>query len=191
MILPLPLLFIAILSILHPVLVDDTDPAIQYGLEGWFVADVSKLNNGTFGPVFNGTSHATVSSNSTLSYPFTGTSIIVYGTIDVSTDANNVTDPTWNCFLDGIQIPSQTLHSTFQRTTGRCVSSPILPPPFDHSSQVAGQPFYFDSLVYTPAPDAVLPSAVLVYNGGDPALKYSPGWNKQLMQTDLKTRRSR
>lgn len=57
---------------LRQVLVDDTDPSIQYGPEGWFVADPSKLNVGNFGPIYNATSHATTSSNSTLSYSFNG-----------------------------------------------------------------------------------------------------------------------
>jgi hypothetical protein len=60
------------MATLRQVLVDDTDPSIQYGPEGWFVADPSKLNVGNFGPIYNATSHATTSGNSTLSYSFNG-----------------------------------------------------------------------------------------------------------------------
>ncbi|KAJ7802224.1 hypothetical protein B0H14DRAFT_3488731 [Mycena olivaceomarginata] len=158
------------MATLRQVLVDDTNPSIQYGPEGWFVADPSKLNVGNFGPIYNATSHATTSSNSTLSYSFNGTSILVQGTIDTSTDANNVTDPTWDCFVDGIKLP------------------PAKPSQFPENNWPLrkGQAFYFDSLVYTPTLDAVFPSAVLIYVDGDTALNYSSGWKEageQVTQT--------
>ncbi|KAF8153535.1 hypothetical protein K438DRAFT_2078842 [Mycena galopus ATCC 62051] len=157
---------------LRQVLVDDTDPAIQYGPEGWFVADPSNLNAGNFGPIYNGTSHATTLSNSTFSYSFNGTSILVQGTIDISTDVNNVTDPTWNCLVDGIKLPPT---KTFQFQENNW---PLF--------QSQGQAFYFDSLVYTPTLDAMFPSAVLIYTDGDTALNYSSGWmeaGEQVTQT--------
>jgi hypothetical protein len=52
--------------------IDDTDPDIQYGPNGWALADPSTLNVGNFGPIFQGTSHA-ATSNTTLSYTFNGT----------------------------------------------------------------------------------------------------------------------
>ncbi|KAJ6631838.1 hypothetical protein B0H10DRAFT_1937597 [Mycena sp. CBHHK59/15] len=42
--------------------------------------------------------------------------------------------------------------------------------------QSNGQPFYFDSLVYTPLPGVAFHSAVLLYPHGDPAVSYGPGW---------------
>jgi hypothetical protein len=62
----------AISAFVRTVVVDDTDLAISYGSEGWFVADPSVLTKGNWGPIYNGTSHATASANSTLSFPFTG-----------------------------------------------------------------------------------------------------------------------
>ncbi|KAF8181447.1 hypothetical protein K438DRAFT_1841151 [Mycena galopus ATCC 62051] len=53
------------------VVVDDTDPAITYSPEGWFVANPSVLTQGNWGPIYNGTSHAT-SSNATLCFSFNG-----------------------------------------------------------------------------------------------------------------------
>lgn len=56
------------------IVVDDTDPSIQYGPNGWYVADPTKLNGlGNFGPIFNGSSHATTTSGSALSFNFNGT----------------------------------------------------------------------------------------------------------------------
>ncbi|KAJ7710977.1 hypothetical protein B0H17DRAFT_1027967 [Mycena rosella] len=52
--------------------IDDTDPAIEYGPNGWFVANPSTLTAGNFGQTLP------------------GTSMRVYGTIMVSTDSNNV-----------------------------------------------------------------------------------------------------
>ncbi|KAJ7681281.1 hypothetical protein B0H17DRAFT_872871, partial [Mycena rosella] len=155
------------------VLVDDTDPAIHYGPSGWFVADPATLTRGNFGPIYNDTTRATSSSNSTLIYSFNGTSILVQGTIDISTDANNVTDPTWECFVDGIQIP-QTSFGSQENNWPLCEQSNISPGPHILSLQVKskGQPFYLDSLVYTPLPDAVFPSAVLIYADGDSAISY-------------------
>jgi hypothetical protein len=62
----------AISAFVRTVVVDDTDLAISYGSEGWFVADPSVLTKGNWGPIYNDTSHATASANSTLSFPFTG-----------------------------------------------------------------------------------------------------------------------
>ncbi|KAJ7697267.1 hypothetical protein B0H17DRAFT_1177727 [Mycena rosella] len=178
----------ATVNALRQVLVDDTDPAIDYGPEGWFVADPSTLNRGNFGPIYNGTSRATTSSNSTLSYSFNGTSILVQGTIAVSTNPDtNITDPTWNCFVDGIQIPNSTFGFP-ENNWPLCKQEEIASGSHTLTIQVKsrGQPFYFDSLIYTPTRDAVFPSAVLIYPDGDPALNYSAGWKEdgeQLTQT--------
>lgn len=54
------------------IVVDDTDPSISYGPEGWFVADPSVLTIGNWGPIYNNTTHATASANSTLRFSFDG-----------------------------------------------------------------------------------------------------------------------
>ncbi|KAJ7927621.1 hypothetical protein B0H13DRAFT_2312255 [Mycena leptocephala] len=169
----------AISAFVRTVVVDDTDLAIRYGSEGWFVADPSVLTKGNWGPIYNGTSHATASADSTLSFPFTGTSITVRGSVIVSTDTNNVTDPTWTCSIDGIEIPS----STFQYAENNwplCRQNQMASGAHTLTIQVKskGQPFYIDGLSYTPPPEAVFPSAVLVYSDSDPALSYSAGWTE-------------
>jgi hypothetical protein len=50
-----------------------------------------------------------------------------------------------------------------------------------------GQPFYFDSLVYTPLRDAVFESAVLLYGDGDSAISYGPGWTHDGEQVTQET----
>ncbi|KAJ6479401.1 hypothetical protein C8R47DRAFT_1019085 [Mycena vitilis] len=160
--------------------VDDTDPTVQYGSNGWFVADPSTLNDlGNFGPIYRGTSHATTSTNSTLSFPFNGTAIRVYGTIKVST-VNNVTDPRWDCFVDDIAI--STPQPTFQFPENNwvlCEQPAIASGSHVLTIQVQskGQPFYFDYLVYTPPPDETFANAVLIYPNTDPAVSFSStGW---------------
>jgi hypothetical protein len=118
-----------------------------------------------------------------------GTSILVQGTIIVSTDANNVTDPTWSCAVDGIPIrnPDPTFGSP-ENNWPLCEQDTISSGQHVLTVQVTskGQAFYFDSLIYTPPPDALFQSAVLIYADGDPALSYSPGWKEageQVAQT--------
>jgi hypothetical protein len=178
--------------------IDDTDPAIQYGSNGWFVADPSTAGVGNFGPIYQNTSHATTSSNSTLTFPFngilsspdfchiifksyyrSGTSIHVFGTISISTDSNNVTDPTWDCFVDDIQIGNP--QPTFPFTESNwelCDQAQIASGSHELRIQVQskGRAFYLDRLVYTPPPEATFESAVLVYPNTDPSVSYGAGW---------------
>ncbi|KAF8170911.1 hypothetical protein K438DRAFT_1982468 [Mycena galopus ATCC 62051] len=133
--------------------IDDTDPSIQYGPNGWFVADPSTLTGGNFGSIYQDTSHATTSS-SNLTFAFNGTGIEVFGTIRVSTDsATNVTDPTWNCFVDGIPISNgNPTFPYFENNWPLC--GPVDMTDGAHvltiQVQSKGQPFYFDYLTYTP-----------------------------------------
>ncbi|KAJ6580520.1 hypothetical protein DFH09DRAFT_1275671 [Mycena vulgaris] len=157
------------------VVVDDTDPAIQYGAQGWFVADPSRLQAGNFGPIYNGTS-TTASTDSSFSFAFNGTSILVQGSIIVSTDANNVTDPTWSCTVDGIEINNPNPTFPFpENNWALCEQDTMTLSPHNLTVQIKskGQPFYFDSLIYTPPPDAFIQSAVLLYSDVDPALSYT------------------
>jgi hypothetical protein len=98
----------------------------------------------------------------------------------VSTDANNVTDPTWTCSIDGIEIPSPDPTFQFPENNWKlCAQNTIASGAHVLTVQVTskGQAFYFDRMVYTPPPDAVFPSAVLVYPPSDPAISFSAGWN--------------
>ncbi|KAJ7824782.1 hypothetical protein B0H14DRAFT_3145532 [Mycena olivaceomarginata] len=159
--------------------IDDSDPAIQYGPNGWFVADPSTLNGGNFGPIYQDTSHATTSSNSNLTFAFNGTSIKVLGTIMVSIDSNNVTDPTWDCFVDEIKISNPIRISSSPRIIGVLCEQPsdcCWLACFDNSSPVEGAGILLDYLMYTPPPDASFDTAVLLYPTTDPSVKFGTGW---------------
>ncbi|KAJ7481803.1 hypothetical protein FB451DRAFT_1237221 [Mycena latifolia] len=168
-------------TVLRRIVVDDTDPAIQYGPSGWYAADPTKLNGlGNYGPVYNSSSHAT-STSSTLSFPFNGTSVSVLGTIAIVTGANNVTDPTWDCFVDEIKIENP--NPTFQYPENNwplCDQSQIASGSHMLTIQVQskGQPFYLDQILYTPLPSASYESAVLEYTNMDPAVSFGSGWQQ-------------
>ncbi|KAJ7121026.1 hypothetical protein C8R44DRAFT_671777 [Mycena epipterygia] len=162
------------------IVVDDTDPSIQYGPNGWYVADPTKLNAlGNFGPIFNGSSHATTTSGSALSFNFNGTSISVLGTIAITTGANNVTDPTWACFID--EIPIENPQPTFQFPENNwllCDQSKIAAGSHVLTIQVQskGQPFYLDNILYTPLPGTIVDSAIVEYTNTDPSVSFGTGW---------------
>ncbi|KAJ7326177.1 hypothetical protein DFH08DRAFT_884997 [Mycena albidolilacea] len=172
------------------IVVDDADPAIQYGSSGWFVADSTKLNTiGNYGPVYNGTSHATTT-DSTLSFPFNGTSISVFGTIAITKDANNVTDPTWDCFIDEIKIENP--NPTFQYPENNwqlCDQATIASGSHTLTIQVTskGQPFYLDRILYTPLPTAGYDGAVLEYTNTDTAVSFGTGWREWGVQNVTQT----
>ncbi|KAJ7922306.1 hypothetical protein B0H13DRAFT_1983363, partial [Mycena leptocephala] len=164
----------------HDRVIDDTDPAIQYGSNGWFVADPSTVGVGNFGPIYQNTSHATTSRNSTLTFPFNGTAIRVLGTISISTDSNNVTDPTWDCFIDDIQISNPNPTFPFTESNWLLCEQPQVASGLHElriEVQSKGKAFYLDRLIYTPPPDAAFEAAVLVYPYTDPVLSYGSGWD--------------
>ncbi|KAJ6594903.1 hypothetical protein B0H19DRAFT_1247535 [Mycena capillaripes] len=156
--------------------IDDTDIAVQYGTDGWYTVDPSTLELGSLGSVYQGSLHATTSANSTLTFPFNGA---VFGTIRVSTDASNVTDPTWDCFMDEIKIGNP--QPAFPHPNNNfilCDQPEIAAGSHVLTVQVQskGRAFYFDYLVYTPLPDATFETAVLIYPNTDPAVSFGSDW---------------
>ncbi|KAJ7231995.1 hypothetical protein C8J57DRAFT_1480807 [Mycena rebaudengoi] len=167
------------MSVVRKVAVDDTDPAIRYGANGWFVVDAASLNVGNFGPIYNATSHGTSTSGSSFTFPFDGTSITVLGTIFIATDANNATDPTWDCFVDKVKIASPNPTFKFPENNWVLCDAPELLPGSHVLSvtvQSKGKTFFLDQLTYTPPSGAAIDSAVLIYPNTDPAVSYGSGW---------------
>ncbi|KAJ6540450.1 hypothetical protein B0H19DRAFT_1269030 [Mycena capillaripes] len=200
----------------HPIVLDDTDPSIRYTANQWFSHDVNQLNVlGNTGPIWNGTTTSTSVDGATLSFSFSGTSISVTGTLQITQLANGGgVDPTWACTIDDIPIPTggdpnfqfpennwslcdeptllpgnHTLHSdppvgtdvpTFANlrlgvpTRAHVgLSWSIIPAEASDTLKIRvttkGQPFYVDSIQYTPTPDVSIDGSVLQYEMGDPA----------------------
>ncbi|KAF7313975.1 Peroxidase [Mycena chlorophos] len=161
-------------------LVDDADQSIRYGgTRAWSVVGSSTLTAGNFGAVYGGSSHKTTE-NATMSFSFNGTSMEVWGTLAVKSVAN-VTDPTWDCLIDGIKIPYGGNESfPFpENNYPLCTQDAIVPGPHTLEIRVysAGTPFFLDYLTYLPLPEDTFDSAVLLYNGTDPAVSYTDGWD--------------
>ncbi|KAF8198143.1 hypothetical protein K438DRAFT_1759552 [Mycena galopus ATCC 62051] len=163
------------------VVVDDTDPAINYTANQWFPSDVSKLNPlGALGPVWNGTIHSTIVDGATLTFNFNGTSIDVIGTNSVTTLADGTFDPQWSCTVDQIPIADGT-NEQFTSPDNNwllCNQETLNPGPHTLTMNVQSKstPFYFDTIRYTPLPGAEIDGTVVDYAFGDPAITYSPGW---------------
>ncbi|KAF7333453.1 hypothetical protein MVEN_02361400 [Mycena venus] len=166
---------------LRRIVVDDTDPAIKYTDNQWFPHDVNQLNSaGNLGPVWNSTTHSTSVNGATLSFDFSGTSIDVLGSIQTAVDTSGILDPSYLCLVDEIPISNGT-DPTFRFPENNwllCTQPTLLAG--NHTLKItvatSGQPFYLDSLVYTPTPDVSYDGAVLEYTPDDPSITYSKGW---------------
>ncbi|KAJ7050420.1 hypothetical protein C8F01DRAFT_1000751 [Mycena amicta] len=162
------------------IVVDDTDPAIQYRADAWFPHDVNQLQIGNLGPVWNGTTQSTSVDGATLSFTFNGTSISLLGSIELQVDEDTgVVDPTWTCLVDEIAIGGADPTFKFPENNWLLCNQPTL---LDGQHTLTGpyrrkgSRFYADSIVYTPMPDVSLDGAVLEYDSGDSAITYGKGW---------------
>ncbi|RDB25412.1 hypothetical protein Hypma_007554 [Hypsizygus marmoreus] len=156
------------------VIVDDSDANIHYSSDWVQEAPGSYDNYGNFGPAYQHTIHTTTAKGS-LTFPFNGTSVNVFGT----THASNA-DPTWDCYVDGIRIEATKPFFARENNWQLCRQNAI--PDGQHELTVnvtsAGPTFAFDYIQYTPPPNARLDSAVIRLDPTDPALHFSDGWNK-------------
>ncbi|KAF5384569.1 hypothetical protein D9757_006482 [Collybiopsis confluens] len=166
------------------VVVDDTDPAIQYSPPSAFSLDsdgtLDELGYG--GPVWNKTVTGTTT-NSSLSYTFNGTFVRVL----VATQGN---DSHWNCSVDGHLLPSFNSTTTQVTNSVACDSQGLLhglKGPHTISVNVSFTPqdgldsgtIWLDSVQYEPLPEDPLDSVMLRVHNSDPAVKYdnsTGGW---------------
>ncbi|KAF7340814.1 hypothetical protein MSAN_02110600 [Mycena sanguinolenta] len=161
------------------IVVDDTDPAINYSSNEWFPANVTQLNTlGNFGFVWNGTTHSTTANGATLSFAFNGTSIEVLGTI-VNTD-DGLNTALWVCKVDGVVLANGTnpYISVPENNWVLCNQDTLPAGPHNLTLlvQTPNAPFYLDSIQYTPTPDVSFDGAVLALSADDSAISYSSGW---------------
>ncbi|KDR79550.1 hypothetical protein GALMADRAFT_154413 [Galerina marginata CBS 339.88] len=159
------------------ILVDDSDPSIQYG-PGW-VGSTNSRPVGT--PDLNypmyGTLHQAVTA-SQLSYSFLGHSIAVCG--QISEDSFQVFQDRlyllWNCFIDNVSIDVSPQLSS--RPEEICCYRDDLPAG-QHSIRLSvnasqAHPVAFDYLLYTPSSD--IATGDLYLTSDNPVFKYGSDW---------------
>ena len=183
------------------VVVDDTDPNIQYS-GPWFTAQNSQLTTGNFGPPFQSTLHG-VSNNASFSYSFSGMSrwlvcfialSLVFGRFSgsqptvlgtsITTNASGTQDPTWECFIDNISIGwNFSPGSENENNWVFCQNDQLLDGPHVLSMNVTVlhlQNFWFDQIQYLPSSNVPLYNSTLRVDSSDPAVQYSSGWTESL-----------
>lgn len=185
------------------VLVDDTDPSIQYS-GPWFKAQdtdvgITGTNFEEDGPPFENTLHG-VNVNASFSYSFSGmfsqlelalifmdlggagSSVTVMGTIMV-TNASATQDPSWECSVDNFAI-SVTSQAVFQFPRNNiifCQDLQLNDEPHVLTVtviSVSNQTFWFDQIQYLPSASVSLSQVTLRIDSTDPALQYSSGWTE-------------
>ncbi|KAJ3875807.1 hypothetical protein F5051DRAFT_52549 [Lentinula edodes] len=175
-------------SVPRLVIVDDTDPTIQYSPSSAFSLDstgsLDYFGNG--GPVFNQTLTGTTT-NASLSYTFNGTFVRAML-------AAVGTTYSWNCTVDGHQITSFTVNTNQVTNYIACDSAGILQgTTSNHTLDVnlfflptntsnSTQSLWLDSIQYQPLPSDPLDSVMLRVHNSDPSVTYSNssgGWSWQ------------
>jgi hypothetical protein len=175
------------------IVVDDSDPLIQYSGSGWFRDGGSMDGVGNFGPTFQHTLHGTNSSDS-LSFSFhgvfhslfrvdfillflIGSSVEVWGTNFPVNTASGI-DPTWECFVDNVSIGA-TAYFQYPENNWLLCQKPQL----NDGSHVltvkvtsGGHTFWFDYIRYTPSASVSTTTSILLVDNHDPAIVYGPGW---------------
>ena len=184
---------------IHQVLVDDTNPGIQYS-GPWFIAQNTRLNTGTNGPPFQNTLHG-VNVNASFSYSFSGmtrwlvyfihlslilghfsgSQVIVLGTSMTKAASRTPTqDPTWECFVDNISIGWGFSAGAGSENNWVFCQSDLHDGPHVLSINVTVldvQTFWFDQIQYIPSSNVPLDSSTVRVDSSDPAILYSSGSN--------------
>ncbi|KDR68491.1 hypothetical protein GALMADRAFT_256714 [Galerina marginata CBS 339.88] len=160
------------------VMVDDTDSKIQYS-GAWFQARGTLDNLGNFGAPFLSTSHG-INANGSLSYTFSGSRVIVYGTSKVEPGGANGHDPSWACSVDGVSIPAKDAIDFSENNWILCEADSLSDG--QHTVKVQGtvldptNTFWFDRFNYVPSSSVSLDNVALFVDSSDPAIQYGSGW---------------
>ncbi|KIJ35222.1 hypothetical protein M422DRAFT_85336, partial [Sphaerobolus stellatus SS14] len=164
------------------VVVDHTDPAIEY-TEQWSIIPVTDdMNFNWNGPTFNNTLYST-SGNSSLSFTFSGSTVELIGRANFVNNGGALS-PTFSCSVDGIGIQNEGLT---QVQTNNFVFCQCIPGKLQHDGQhqiiiniapsSSKQSFYFERIEYTPSSNVSLSPTTVRVNYTDPAIRYDAGWN--------------
>ncbi|KAF4612698.1 hypothetical protein D9613_011756 [Agrocybe pediades] len=157
------------------VIVDDIDSSIHYG-SSWVLRQDTRSTIGSRGAPFRGTLHS-ASSNTTSNTTFTGTSIAVFGSLDVR-QVNGIQDPQWECIVDNISLRSTDAVIGLEENNYQlCSQQTLNDGPHDLVVRVTTQRdpkafFAFAYLQYTPSPDADLSAKSIRIENDDPAIIY-------------------
>ena len=187
------------------VLVDDTNPNIQYS-GPWFTAQNSQLNIGNNGPPFQNTLHG-VNVNASFSYSFSGmfrwffcfiALSLVYGRFSgseitvlgasITTNASGTQDPTWECFIDNISIGWNLSAGARTENSWVFCQSNLQDGPHVLSTNVTilhQQTFWFDQIQYLSSSNVPLNNLTVRVDSSDPAVQYSSGWSELLEIVNL------
>ena len=180
------------------VLVDDTDPNIQY-YGSWFAAQNTQSNTGTNGPPFENTLHG-ANVNASFCYffsgmfrwlvylialslvygLFSGSKIAVLGT-SITANISGTQDPTWECFVDNISIGSNISAGPDAENNWVLCQSNLQDGPHVLTTNVTilhNQTFWFDQIQYLPSSNVSLDNSTLRVDSSDPAIQYSSGWTE-------------
>ncbi|KAF7327148.1 hypothetical protein MKEN_00291600 [Mycena kentingensis (nom. inval.)] len=161
------------------IVLDDIDPGIEYSAGDWFTVDPATLDYATnYGPIFNMTTRATTTTNATFEMAFSGSAVRVFGTIAVTT-TNGVTDPSWECLVDGKAISQPDNAFPYPESNWMLCKDETLAGG-EHTLRVkvttSGRPFYLDYVDYTPLPDESPASPTLLVIHNDPSVAFGTGW---------------
>ncbi|KAF5345410.1 hypothetical protein D9756_010991 [Leucocoprinus leucothites] len=178
------------------VVIDDTDPGLDYS-GNWFPDTTGSHDNvGILGPPYLQTLHWTRTDGS-VSFQFNGifdsssestakdlniyagTAIEVWGTNDVvNHDTNTV--PTLQCFIDGASIDREVPSQFAENNLKLCGKSGL--PDGSHNLQIqvkvlsSSQPFWLDQIRYIPSPKMPLDNKIIYIRNNDPAIQFDAQW---------------
>jgi len=108
----------------------------------------------------------------------TGTAIDIYGTNSIR-NSSGVIDPSWNCYLNGVQLNSLPPFRNPENNWPMCGIDGLLDMnhTFTLSVSTFGQLFWFDYLLYTPSPSSALQNdSVVLVPFSDSSLVYDSSW---------------
>ena len=178
------------------IIVDDVDSQIQY-TGPWFADQGSRDSVGNFGPAYQSTMHGTTS-NASLSFTFngerhfpqfiklsrlirlissSGTQIKVIGSNNIRNDSG-VLDPTWECFVDNINIGSNPF-AFAENNWEFCEQDTLVDGPHIltvNATVLKNQTFWIDNIQYVPSASVSLDQKTIVVDSLDPQLQYGQGW---------------
>ncbi|KAF8159322.1 hypothetical protein B0H34DRAFT_796584 [Crassisporium funariophilum] len=159
--------------------IDDTDSNIQYSGSDWVSENGAVWDNqGNYGATWKGSQHRTTASEASFSYSFDGSNGGILGTNNIKT-TNGVQDPTWECLIDGVNIPIAPIFPYVENQWTLCAWNTI--PAGRHTITVKvksnGQAFMFDRLLYHPSPGVNVQNADIGVSYKDSALDFSSGWS--------------